>query len=74
MDIKVDAAMKEKRLAKLIETYGLSGFTPQPANPHLRNIARIIAARQSDRECVETLTEYLLLNGISVGDQGPADF
>lgn len=66
--------MNRDFLAKLMRTYDINGFTPQPANPHLRNIARIIAARQSDRECVETLTEYLLLNGIPVGDQGPADF
>ncbi len=29
----------------------------------------MIDARRSDRECVETLTEYLLLNGIPVGDR-----
>ena len=61
--------MNNELLIKLMKTYVLSGFTPQPATPHLRNIARIIAARQSDRECVETLTEYLLLNGIPAGNR-----
>ncbi len=61
--------MNNELLIKLMQTYGLSGFTPQPANPRLRNIAKMIDARRSDRECVETLTEYLLLNGIPVGDR-----
>ncbi len=61
--------MNNELLTKLMQTYGLSGFTPQPANPHLRNIAKMIDARRSDRECVETLTEYLLLNGIPVGSR-----
>lgn len=56
---------------KLIKKYGLSGFTPQPANSNPRSIAKIIAARRSDRECIEDLTEYLLLNGIPVGEQAP---
>lgn len=63
--------MNRELLAGLLETYGLSGFTPQPASPNLRSIARIIAARESDRACVEDLTEYLLLNGIPVGDRRP---
>ncbi len=53
-------------LMKIIKTYGLSGFTPRPADPNLRNIAKIIAARPGDRECVETLMEYLRLNGVPV--------
>ena len=60
--------MNNELLTKLMQTYGLSGF-PQPANPHLRNIATMIDARRSDRKFVETLTEYLLLNGIPVGDR-----
>ena len=56
--------MNHELLIKLMQTYGLSGFTPS-----LRNIAKMIDARRSDRECVETLTEYLLLNGIPVGDR-----
>ena len=63
--------MDRQLLARLISTYDLSGFTPQPASPNLRNIARIIAARQSDGACVEDLTKYLLLNGIPVGDRRP---
>lgn len=58
-------------LLRLIKTYNLSGLTPQPASSNLRNIARIIAARESGRKCVEDLTEYLLLNGIPVGDRRP---
>lgn len=63
--------MNQEFLAELFGTYGISGFTPQPANPHLRNIARIIDGRRSDRACVETVTKYLLLNGIPVGDRRP---
>lgn len=63
--------MDREVLTKLIQTYDLSGFTPQPANSNLRSIARIIAARRSDRECIEDLTEYLLLNGIPVDEQAP---
>lgn len=56
---------------RLMRTYDLSGITPQPASGNLRNIARIIAVRESDRKCIEGLTEYLLLNGIPVGDRRP---
>lgn len=56
---------------KLMKKYGISGFTPQPISSSLRNIAKIIAARRSDRECIEDLTEYLLLNGIPVGEKTP---
>lgn len=63
--------MDREVLAKLIKTYNFSGFTPQPISSSLRNIAKIIAARRSDRECIEDLTEYLLLNGIPVGEKTP---
>lgn len=63
--------MDRKLLLELMETYGLSGFTPRPASASLRSIAKIIAARKSDRACIEDLTEYLLLNGIPVGDRRP---
>lgn len=63
--------MDRELLVELMETYGLPGFTPQPASAGLRNIARIIAARKSDRACVEDLTKYLLLSGIPVGDRRP---
>lgn len=64
-------AMDKEILLRLIKTYNLSGLTPQPASSNLRNIAKIIAARESDRKCIEDLTEYLLLNGIPVGDRRP---
>ena len=63
--------MDRELLVELMETYGLSGFTPQPASASLRRIAKIIAARKSDRACIEDLTVYLLLNGIPVGDRRP---
>lgn len=57
--------MKRDFLEKMMLIYGICGFTPQPANPHLRNMAKIIDARPSDRACVEDLVKYLELNGIS---------
>lgn len=65
MDMEVHEAMNRDFLEKMMLIYGICGFTPQPANPHLRNMAKIIDARPSDRACVEDLVKYLELNGIS---------
>lgn len=59
--------MNEDFREKMIKTYGICGFTPQPANANLRSIAKIIAARRSDRECIQDLTAFLRLNGIDAG-------
>ena len=61
--------MNNELLIKRMKTYVLSSFTPQPATPHLRNTVKMIDVRRSGRECVETLTEYLLLNGIPAGNR-----
>lgn len=63
--------MDREVLRRLTKAYDFSGFTPQPINSNLRNIAKIIAARPDDRTCIEDLTAYLLLNGIPVGDRHP---
>lgn len=63
--------MNRDSCQKLLKKYGICGFTPQPASSNLRNIAKSISARQSNRACIGDLTEYLLLNGIPVGDRRP---
>lgn len=57
--------MDREFLRELMQTYGICGFTPQPASANLRAIAKIIAGRRSGRECIEVLIKYLRLNGIS---------
>ena len=69
--MEANAVMDRELLLELMERYGLSGFTPRPASASLRSIAKIIAARPDGQTCIEDLTAYLLLNGISVGDRRP---
>lgn len=41
-------------------------IVPQPYNPNLRNISRIIAEWEDDASCMEVLKEYLALCGVPV--------
>lgn len=47
--------------------------SPQPYSRHLRAIAALIAARQSDAACLRELSRYLEACGVPVPPEGPED-
>lgn len=47
--------------------------SPQPYSRHLRAIAALIAARQSDAACLREISRYLEACGVPVPPEGPED-